>query len=95
LVVKADGLAAGKGSRMASYSNKSPKSLLELKGEPLLARQMRSMADAGVRDFVIVGGLEPRPLLHKSIDSISGWRRAQPFLQRSRDGGQTWDSIKG
>jgi choline kinase len=49
-------LAAGKGTRMASYSNKSPKSLLELKGEPLLTRQMRSMSEAGVKDFIIVGG---------------------------------------
>ena len=49
-------LAAGKGTRMASYSNKSPKSLLELKGEPLLSRQMKSMSDAGIKNFVIVGG---------------------------------------
>lgn len=49
-------LAAGKGTRMASYSNRSPKSLLEFKGEPLLSRQLGSLSDAGVKDFVVVGG---------------------------------------
>jgi choline kinase len=49
-------LAAGRGSRMASYSNSSPKSLLEFKGEALLNRQLRSFNDAGIKDFVIVGG---------------------------------------
>ena len=49
-------LAAGKGSRMASYSSLGPKSLLELKGEALLSRQLRSFSDAGVKKFVVVGG---------------------------------------
>lgn len=49
-------LAAGRGTRMASYSNSSPKSLLEFKGEALLSRQLRSLADAGVTEFIIVGG---------------------------------------
>ncbi len=49
-------LAAGRGTRMASYSNTSPKSLLEFKGESLLCRQLRSFSEAGVEEFVIVGG---------------------------------------
>jgi choline kinase len=49
-------LAAGRGTRMASYANISPKSLLEFKGEALLSRQMRSLSDAGVTKFIIVGG---------------------------------------
>lgn len=45
--------------------------------------------------FVIIDGLKPRTLLRRTIDSInlvSGWLRAQPFWQRSRDGGQSWDA---
>jgi len=49
-------LAAGRGTRMASYSNRCPKSLLELKGKPLLERQLRSLSEAGINDFVVVGG---------------------------------------
>ena len=56
MTTKAIILAAGRGTRMASYSNSSPKSLLEFKGEALLSRQLRSFTEAGVRDFVIVGG---------------------------------------
>lgn len=45
--------------------------------------------------LVIIDGLESRSRLHRATDSISlvsGWRRAQPFCQRSRDGGQTWEA---
>ena len=56
MAIKAIILAAGKGTRMASYSNSSPKSLLEFKGEALLSRQFRSFNDSGVSDFIIVGG---------------------------------------
>ena len=50
-------LAAGRGTRMASYSNVGPKSLLEFKGQPLLARQLESSSlNAGIKDFIIVGG---------------------------------------
>jgi choline kinase len=55
-MAKAIILAAGRGTRMASYTNASPKSLLEFKGEALLSRQLRSFSDAGINDFVIVGG---------------------------------------
>ena len=45
--------------------------------------------------FVIIGGLDPRSLLRRASDSVSlasGWRRAQPFWQRSPDGGKTWET---
>jgi predicted neuraminidase len=47
--------------------------------------------------FVIIDGLEPRSLLRRTADSVSlvsGWRRAQPFWQRSLDGGKTWQSMQ-
>jgi choline kinase len=49
-------LAAGKGTRMASYSTTCSKPLLEFKNEALLSRQLRSFNEAGVKEFVIVGG---------------------------------------
>lgn len=49
-------LAAGKGTRMTSYASASPKSLLEFNGEALLSRQLQSFTEAGVTEFIIVGG---------------------------------------
>ncbi len=45
-------LAAGSGSRMGLR----PKSLLELDGMPLIARQLGALADAGVDEVVVVLG---------------------------------------
>jgi predicted neuraminidase len=45
--------------------------------------------------YVIIDGLEQRPPLRREVDAlspVSGWRRAQPFWQRSRDGGETWEA---
>lgn len=41
---------------MTSYAAAGPKALLELKGEALLSRQLRSLGQAGVSEFIIVGG---------------------------------------
>lgn len=49
-------LAAGRGIRMASYSNMGPKCLLEFKGEILLSRQLNSFTKAGITEFYIIGG---------------------------------------
>ena len=49
-------LAAGKGSRMTAYASASPKCLLEFNGEALLTRQLDSLTEAGVSEFIIVGG---------------------------------------
>lgn len=49
-------LAAGRGTRMASYSNTCPKALLEFRGEALISRQLRSFEAAGITDIVLVGG---------------------------------------
>ena len=56
MAIKTIILAAGRGTRMASYSNAGPKSLLEFKGETLLSRQLRSFYKAGINEFIIVGG---------------------------------------
>ena len=56
MINKAIILAAGRGTRMASYSNTCPKALLEFKGEALISRQLRSFKDAGITEIIIVGG---------------------------------------
>lgn len=46
-------LAAGRGERMGALTAMTPKPLLELGGESLLARQMRRLAVAGIREVVV------------------------------------------
>jgi dTDP-glucose pyrophosphorylase len=49
-------LAAGKGTRMQPFSERYPKPILPLGGKPLIAHQLETLAELGVRDVVIVIG---------------------------------------
>jgi MurNAc alpha-1-phosphate uridylyltransferase len=46
-------LAAGRGTRMASLTQTTPKPLLELGNESLLERQLSRLGAAGIRDVVV------------------------------------------
>jgi CTP:molybdopterin cytidylyltransferase MocA len=60
-------LAAGAGSRMGHR----PKSLLELDGEPLICRQLRALATAGVAEVVLVLGHYAEQI-EKALTSVKG-----------------------
>lgn len=65
--------AAGRGSRLRPYTDETPKPLLEVAGEPLLVRTLRSIVDAGVEEIVIVVGYraaEIRETIAGSVDGI-------------------------
>lgn len=49
-------LAAGRGSRMKSFTAKRPKCLLELAGRPLLHWQLRALREAGMERVLVVRG---------------------------------------
>lgn len=51
--MKAMILAAGRGTRLAPLTDKTPKPLLPVAGRPLLAWQLNALAAAGVTDVVI------------------------------------------
>ena len=51
--MKAMILAAGLGRRLAPLTNRTPKPLLPIAGEPLLVRQIRQLNRAGYNDIVI------------------------------------------
>lgn len=51
--MKAMLLAAGRGERMGSLTATTPKPLLDVGGEPLIERQLRLLAAAGVEEIVI------------------------------------------
>jgi N-acetyl-alpha-D-muramate 1-phosphate uridylyltransferase len=46
-------LAAGRGERLRPLTDRVPKPLLPIAGEPLIAHQLRWLARAGIRDVVI------------------------------------------
>lgn len=46
-------LAAGRGERMRPLTDRIPKPLLPVAGEPLVAHQLRALAAAGVREIVM------------------------------------------
>ncbi len=49
-------LAAGLGSRLRDVHRERPKGFVEINGEPIVARSVRALRRAGVRDFVFVVG---------------------------------------
>lgn len=49
-------MAAGASSRFAPLSYEKPKSLITVKGEVLIERQIRQLQEAGIEDIVIVTG---------------------------------------
>ena len=46
-------LAAGLGTRLAPLTEKTPKPLIEIGGEPLIVRQILQLKEGGVSDIVI------------------------------------------
>ena len=46
-------LAAGLGTRLAPLTDKTPKPLIEIGGEPLIVRQILQLKEGGVSDIVI------------------------------------------
>lgn len=49
-------LAGGMASRLGAMTERVPKSMLEVAGEPFIAHQLRLLADKGIRDVVICCG---------------------------------------
>jgi choline kinase len=49
-------LAAGRGSRLAPYTDDRPKCLVPILGKPLLAYQIAALQAAGIDEIAIVGG---------------------------------------
>lgn len=66
--VKAVILAAGEGTRLRPYTLDRPKCLVEIDGEPLLARQLEVLAAEGVRNVVMIGGYRAEMLRRPGIE---------------------------
>lgn len=58
-------MAAGMGTRLRPLTEKTPKSLIEVNGMPLLERQIINLKEIGVEEIVVVTGY-----LHEKFDDI-------------------------
>jgi UDP-N-acetylglucosamine diphosphorylase / glucose-1-phosphate thymidylyltransferase / UDP-N-acetylgalactosamine diphosphorylase / glucosamine-1-phosphate N-acetyltransferase / galactosamine-1-phosphate N-acetyltransferase len=66
-------LAAGKGTRMGSITDETPKPMLLVQGKPLLEHILEGLAAAGVENFFIVVGYR-----HEMIEQyFRAWRSSQ------------------
>lgn len=61
-------LAAGRGTRLGELGRQTPKVLVEIAGEPLLARQLRFIENAGVARVVI----NAHHLAYQIVDFVAG-----------------------
>jgi UDP-N-acetylglucosamine diphosphorylase / glucose-1-phosphate thymidylyltransferase / UDP-N-acetylgalactosamine diphosphorylase / glucosamine-1-phosphate N-acetyltransferase / galactosamine-1-phosphate N-acetyltransferase len=85
-------LAAGKGERLWPLTEKNPKHLLPLGGEPLLERTLRGLVKAGIRDIVTVVQFGA-----EKIESFLGdgkWLGASISYVRQKRLGGTADAVE-
>jgi NDP-sugar pyrophosphorylase family protein len=72
-------LAAGKGTRMGSVTEETPKPMLLVQGKPILEHILESLAEAGVESFFIVVGYR-----HQLIEQyFRGWQPPQAPAERA------------
>ena len=67
-------LAAGRGSRMGSLTDASPKCLTEIAGKTLLEWQMSAMRYAGIDDMIVVRGYQAASLPGDSYGVVDNRR---------------------
>jgi choline kinase len=63
-------LSAGQGSRLLPMTQELPKCLLDLAGRSMLAWQLRSLAEAGITEAVVVTGFQAE-LVEKTLTGIT------------------------
>ncbi|WP_255192157.1 sugar phosphate nucleotidyltransferase [Natronobeatus ordinarius] len=77
--------AAGRGTRLRPYTDGTPKPLLEVGGQPLLARCVRAVVDAGVEAITIVVGYRGGEIVDHFGDDFEGVSITYAH-QREREG---------
>lgn len=64
--------AAGEGTRMRPLTDERPKGLVEVAGRPLLAWVFDALAEAGVRELVVVVGYRAGDIIERFGDAYEG-----------------------
>ncbi|VBB69368.1 Phosphoenolpyruvate phosphomutase [invertebrate metagenome] len=68
--VQAVVLAASRGSQLSTLTADLPKCMLDVRGEPLLKRLVRSLTGAGVRGVTVVAGYCPEAIALPDVDKL-------------------------
>ncbi len=67
-------LAASRGSRLGDLTADRPKTMVPVRGEPLLQRLVRHFNDSGIREVTVVTGYEPDAVDVAGIDTVRNER---------------------
>jgi choline kinase len=70
--MKAVILAAGRGSRLKSFTENIPKALLSVNGIPIIIQQVENLRANGIADIAVVGGYEFGKLIKTLNEHVSG-----------------------
>ncbi|MDD5757808.1 MAG: phosphocholine cytidylyltransferase family protein [Desulfobulbaceae bacterium] len=88
--MKAIILAAGRGSRMKSLTDERPKCLVELRGKPLLAWQLKALHEAGITEIAIVTGYKRELLIDRGLVEFYNPRWAETNMVSSLTCAAEW-----
>jgi len=88
--MKAIILAAGRGSRMKNLTYERPKCLVELRGKPLLDRQLAALREAGIDQIAIVTGYKRELLANRGLTEFHNPRWADTNMVSSLACAQEW-----
>ncbi len=83
-------LAAGRGSRMAQLGDSRPKCLVELAGQPLLARQVAALRRGGVAEIGVVRGYRAEMLDFPGLTYFTNARWADTNMVMSLVTAASW-----
>jgi L-glutamine-phosphate cytidylyltransferase len=83
-------LAAGRGSRMGAIGDDRPKCLVELEGQPLLARQIAALRGGGATEIGIVRGYRADKLTYPGITFFDNRRWADTNMVMSLAAAADW-----
>lgn len=88
--MKAVILAAGRGSRMGSLTDDSPKCLVSLAGLPLLDRQIGALTQGGIATVGVVGGYRAELLARPGVQAFHNARWAETNMVASLACAAAW-----
>jgi L-glutamine-phosphate cytidylyltransferase len=83
-------LAAGRGSRMAQLTGDRPKCLVELNGQPLLARQIAALKAGGVDEIGVVRGYRAEMIDFPALSYFSNDRWSETNMVMSLVAAAPW-----